>query len=335
MAGHRIGKTEARLVQFAQGFSFGADLIKEAGEFLFVQVAQLQTENDLAGNHVVSAGLDLDPSDGADLPAGHAGHNLVYLLDEARGGKQRVAALVHGRGAGVVGKAFNRDIGMQNADNPFHHANVDLLALERSALLDVQLKVTGNAARPALQGRKPIRIAADNPRAFANGLAALRYQVQPLLIQSFPQRLAADGPAFFILENDDLERVAQRDLLFLERLRDFNRGERTDIAIVIAAHRDGIDVRANQQRLERGIAAGARADDISGKVNMDVQARGLHHADGILPALQIGLRVRCATHATLRVGSELRELFQMFKDALAIHAGRRLRGSGERKHQGK
>jgi len=148
-------------------------------------------------------------------------------------------------------------------------------------------------------------MAADSPRAFANGLAALRDQVQPLLIQPFPQRLAADGSAFFILENDDLKRMAQRDLLFLENLRDFNRRERTDIAIVIAAHGDGIDVRANQQRLERGIAAGARADDISGKVDMDVQARSLHQSNGVLAALEIRIRIRYATHAALRVGAEL------------------------------
>src|ERR1051326_1704233 len=143
-----------------------------------------------------------------------------------------------------------------------------------------------------------------------------------LLIQPFAQRLAAYCTAFFILENDDLKRVAQRDLFFLERLRNFNRGERTDIAIVISAHGNGVNVRANQQRLERGIAAGAPADDISGKVNMDIQARSLHQADGILAALKIGLRVGYTTHSALRISAELRERFQVIMNALAVDADR-------------
>src|SRR6478609_23209 len=100
-----------------------------------------------------------------------------------------------------------------------------------------------------------------------------------LLIQAFTQRLAAHGAAFFVLKDDDFKGVAQRDLLFLERLRDLDGGKRTNVAIVVAAHGNGVDMRADKQRLERGVAAGASADNIAGEVNMDIQARSLHQAD--------------------------------------------------------
>src|SRR5437899_10868772 len=99
MADHRISEAETRLVQLAQAFSFSADLIKQAGKLLFVQVAELQTKKDFARNHVVGARLNPDPAHGANLAAGHAGDNLVDLLNEASGGAQGVTALVHGRGA--------------------------------------------------------------------------------------------------------------------------------------------------------------------------------------------------------------------------------------------
>jgi len=139
------------------------------------------------------------------------------------------------------------------------------------------------------------------------------------------------GGAFLFGEDDQFE----RELLFLcvRGAMDFERDHDAGNAVKVAAVGDGIDVRANQQRLERGIAAGARADDIPGKVNMDIQARGLHQADGILPALKIGLRVGYATHAALRVGPELRELFQMVMDALAVHAERRRRLGARRKER--
>src|SRR6476620_946900 len=146
-----------------------------------------------------------------------------------------------------------------------------------------------------------------------------------LLIQAFTQRLAAYSAAFFVLKDDDFKGVAQRDLLFLERLRHLDGGERAYVAIVVAAHGNRVDRRADKQRLERGVAAGARTDDISSEVNMDIQARSLHQADGILAALEIGLGVGDTTHAALWVGAELRELFQMFMDALAVYTDRRRR----------
>src|SRR5882724_13594442 len=77
MRDYRVGKAEAGLVQFAQALGFSADLVKEANKFLFVQIAQFQSQNNLSRNHVVRARLNFDPSHGANLAAGHAGHNLV------------------------------------------------------------------------------------------------------------------------------------------------------------------------------------------------------------------------------------------------------------------
>src|SRR5512140_809364 len=132
-----------------------------------------------------------------------------------------------------------------------------------------------------------------------------------LLIQAFAQSLAADGAALFILKDDDLKRMAERDLLFFERLSNFNGRERAHVAVIVPAHGNRVNVRADQQGLERWIAARAAADDVSRSVDMNVQAGRFHQTDGIFPSLEIGLRVGNAADAALRVGAELRELFQM------------------------
>src|SRR5579859_5638653 len=232
-------------------------------------------------------------------------------------------ALVHRRGAGMVGKAFDRYIRVQNADNAFHHADVDLLALQRAALLDVQLKISGDAARLPLRGGKTLGIAADKTCAFANGLTAIGNQVQVLLFQTLTERLAADGSAFFILKGDDLKRMAQSDLLVFERLRNFDGRKRAHITIVVAAHGDRINVRADEDRLERRIASRARADNISRDIDMNIEPRRLHQTNSILAALEIGLRIGHAAHAALRISAELQELFQVVMDALSVHPDRR------------
>ena len=59
---------------------------------------------------------------------------------------KRIVALVHGRGAGVVGKALDRDFRLENTHKSFDYADIDFLLLQPSALLDVQFKVSGDAA---------------------------------------------------------------------------------------------------------------------------------------------------------------------------------------------
>lgn len=141
-------------------------------------------------------------------------------------------------------------------------------------------------------------------------------------LQASAQRLAARGSTFFILEDDDLKRVTKRDGPITERLGDFDGGKRAHVAVIVAAHGNRVDMRADQNWLQRRVAAGTPADDISRDINMHFKSRRLHQTDGILSALQIGFRVGNTADATLRVGAKLRELFQMIIDASAVHTYR-------------
>jgi len=72
---------------------------------------------------------------------------------------------------------------VQDADDPFDHAHVDLLLLQRAALLNVQLEVAGDAAGRALSFFERCRISSDEGNAITDGLPALRDDVEQLLIE--------------------------------------------------------------------------------------------------------------------------------------------------------
>ena len=99
--------------------------------------------------------------------------------------------------------------------------------------------------------------------------------------------------------------MAEHDLLLFQRLRDFDRRKRANIAVIVAAHGNRIDMRADQKRLERRIRAGACADDVSGGVDVNVEPGFFHQGNGIIAALEIGVRVGHPADAALRVGAEL------------------------------
>src|ERR1700722_7484576 len=300
-----LGEAETSLIEFAQRVSLGAKLIEQTDKLLFVQVTHFQPQHNFSCNHVVGTGFGPDPSHGTDLPAGHARDHLIHLLDEARGGKQGIVPLVHGRGAGMVGKTLDGDLTFKNAHDPFHYADIDFLLLQAAALLDVQFEISGDTARLAPRRGKLIKISADKACAVANCLAALRYPIKLPSLQAFSQGLAADSATFFIREDDNFERMAQRNLLFFQNLRNFNRGKRAHVAVIVPAHGNGIDVRAGQNRLKRRIAARPSADNVPRRIDVDFEPGIFHQADGVFAALQISLGVGNPAYPTLWIRTEL------------------------------
>src|SRR5205085_206091 len=77
---HAKGEGRPRLAADASGL--GDDTRVETVDLGRVEIAELERADDLTGNHVRRAGKGLDPADGADLPAGNAGHRLLHGLDE-------------------------------------------------------------------------------------------------------------------------------------------------------------------------------------------------------------------------------------------------------------
>ena len=98
--------------------------------------------------------------------------------------------------------------------------------------------------------------------------------------------MATDRATLFVLEEDDLQRMAKRSVFFVQHLRDFNRRNGADIAVVIAAHWHGINVGTDQQRLQRRLTARACANDVPGGIDVDIEPGFFHQCDGIIAALK-------------------------------------------------
>jgi hypothetical protein len=128
----------------------------------------------------------------------------------------------------MIGKARDIDVPPLDADDAFHFADLNLLALQRAALLDVQLEVPGEIAALARDRRQPGGIATQELDAIANRLAARVRQLEILLREFTADDPAAVFAAFFVLPDDDFDRMAQV-ISFAQRLRDLDRAQRTSV----------------------------------------------------------------------------------------------------------
>src|SRR5207247_3890648 len=88
-------------------------------------------------------------------------HDTIDHLDEARGGKEGIVALIHRGGARVIGEAGDGHVPLPDADDAFDDADVDLARVEDAALLDVQLEVSRDVALRALDSIELRRFAAE------------------------------------------------------------------------------------------------------------------------------------------------------------------------------
>src|SRR5216684_3311230 len=305
MGHHRIAETESRLVEPADIRGFGSNPAEQIDNFALVEVAQFKTQRRSSRNHVVSARLGPDPAHGSDLAAGNAGYDGVDPVDESGGGKQCVAALIHRSRARMVGEPLDGHFGMKNSNNALDHADVDFLLLQRAALFDVKFKIAGNASGFAHRLREPADIAADTAGSRADGLAALRHQPQNLFVETEADGMAAHRSALFVLKDDDFQRMPELNALLPEDLRNFNRGHRAHVAVVIPAFGHGIDVGTDQDRLQRRIGSGPPPDEIAGEIGTDLEPCLAHQLQRVLSRLEIGLTVSHPAYSALRILSEL------------------------------
>ena len=109
-------------------------------------------------------------------------------------------------------------------------------------MFDVQFEISCDASFLALDRGELCRIAADNTDAFANCFATAADEIEFPFRQLSIHCPAADQTAFFVLKDDHFERMLRDDVLFRECLRDFNRAERTDIAVIVSALGNAIDM---------------------------------------------------------------------------------------------
>src|SRR5207245_10771542 len=108
---------------------------------------------------------------------------------------------------------------------------------------------------------------------------------------------AAESDAFFVRPDDHLEWVARARAGRGQRFHHAERRQRAEIPIEIAAARHRVDVRSEHDGWQRGVAARASAQDVAGYIDPRLEAGGLHQADDVLPALEVGVGIGDATDA--------------------------------------
>ena len=207
-----------------------------------VQVAKPEAGFDAARNDVVSPRIGLNLANGADLTAGERGGNPIDRLNVFGRGEQCVVPLIHGRRTRVIGDACDRHIPPMNADDALDHADVDLFLVQRAALLNMQFDIAREVTFFANRTGEFIRIAADELNALADGFLAAGDNAELFFGQATRDRLAAAGPALFVLENNNLERMPQPHVILRQRLCHLDRSHRADLPVIHAARRNRVDM---------------------------------------------------------------------------------------------
>src|SRR6185369_172146 len=150
--------------------------------------------------------------------------------------------IIHRGRAGMVCETFDRDVPPVDTDDAFNDSDIYLLAIENSALFDVQLEIRRDLPFATSNFSELRRISTDELNSIANRLPAATHKVELFLCQLAVHRATADQSAFLVLKDHDFKRMTYRHIVFSKRLCDFKRAQRTDDAIVVSAFRNAIDV---------------------------------------------------------------------------------------------
>ena len=205
----------------------------------------------------------------------------------------------------MIGKAFDRHLPLGDADDAFDNADIDLFGVEDAALLDVQLEVRGNITALAADAYEPIGIAAYELDSVANRLATVTNEVELLVGDIAAEGVTANRAALFVGEDDNFQRVPNREFVFRQCLRNFDRAQRANIPVEVAALGHRVDVRAHHQGLQSRFAPAPPSDDVARGVDADVESSRAHQAHNILAPLAIGFAEGDPAHAALRVLAKL------------------------------
>src|SRR5690606_7115944 len=130
---------------------------------------------------------------------------------------------------------------------------------------------------------------------------AVAHLVEMVLLEPDRHRDAADEPAFLVGETDDLQRMPGRNVVLLEYLGDFDGADHADVAVVVAAAGHGVDVRAEHDHGQAGLAAFAAPDEVAGCVDAHLEPGLAHQFLDVFAARDIGIAEGDAADAAFRV----------------------------------
>ena len=279
----------------------GVDRRRQVGErdrpLRVVRRAKIDGKARDAGDDVGGAGPDFETPDRGDQ-IGLAARARLDRQRHFRGGRQRVAAQIHRRRAGVPGHAVDRDLEPRRAADRGDDADRQTLGFQDRALFDMRLDEGGDIVRA--DRSRLLGIAAEGLQRVAHRDAARVLLVERGLRIGPGERARAGerGPktnAFLVAEADDFDRVLQPLAALAERLDDGERGQRAVIAVVTPGVAHRVDMRAqHQSRRARAPSLIAR-DHVAGGVDPRLEPRlGA-------PADQGSAARRCASDRKSRV----------------------------------
>src|SRR5262249_10086454 len=131
------------------------NVVPHAHDLVVGKVTHLHGELHATGNHVGSAGFNLQVTYVADLRALFAAHYIAHGEHVFGSSRQRIMAAVHGRSARVIGKALDRAGPAAHRNDALHYAHWDFPLVQTRALLDVQFQRSGNRALHNTRLAKP------------------------------------------------------------------------------------------------------------------------------------------------------------------------------------
>src|SRR5206468_4172312 len=204
--------------------------------------------------------------------------------------------------------------------DPFDDPDIDAALVEHATLLDVQLNISGDGAWSVARLGDARRIAAN-----AADLLGEHHAVAPRPVDFIPWQVtneaaAAGEAALLIAPDHHMQRMTIAVVALGEDVCYLDGRTGSDIAVVVAALGDGIDVRAEEDGERGGSRTGSHAEGVADRIDTDRQTRFPHQVHHEAATGDVGIAERHAAHTALRICPVLRKIGEMLVHARAVDA---------------
>jgi hypothetical protein len=209
-----------------------------------------------------------------------------------------------------------------DADDALDHADLHALLVEDVPLLDVELEVGRDAARFVPSRGEVLRVAADARDLLRQGYAVTPRAAELFVGDQSDVSAAAGQAALLVAPDYDLQRAPVAVAGLGQGVRHLDGRHRAHVAVVVAAVRHRVDVRAEQDRLGSRHGARTHPHDVAHGVDANLEIRLAHQAGGELATRNVGVAVGHAAHAALRGAPVAGQVGEMPVHARAVDADR-------------
>ena len=254
-----------------------------------VGVANVEAQAHRAGNHVAGVRLRFELAHGRDEAFGFERSGFDFR-DPLGGGGERIAAQVHGRGAGVIGVADEGEIETALADDAGDRGDGEVFGFKHRALFDVELDeadgmVSGNRVSDAVR----IEFAGFDGLTYRDAFRILQRKncgIEAAGDCTASDEGEAEANAFFFREGDDFKREGQTE--GAGGFDELKRENDAEHAVEGSGVGDGVDVGAENEALAGYVGRSEEAAQVADGVDGDGHAEGFHAGAQVLVNLANG-----------------------------------------------